>query len=303
MKPVVVRELLAKGSALLKEAGIETPALDASLLLADVLHLNRARLFAAMPETVNDEAQNLFSLALERRLDGDCVAYITGRKEFYGLDFMVTPDVLVPRSETEILVEAAIEIIDESSAPYPILDLCTGSGAIAVSLKHERPDIEVWASDISEAALQVAVSNAGRILSGKVSLRAKPDAAEPIHFFQGDLFIPGICTPRPIPHFSLIVSNPPYVPAALIPALAREVRKEPALALDGGADGLVLIRRIIAGSVQHLLPGGTLLLEADGGQMEAIRALLADTGFTDITIRCDLAGIERVIGARLPKVA
>jgi release factor glutamine methyltransferase len=173
--------------------------------------------------------------------------------------------------------------------PALVLDLCTGSGAVAVSLKHERPDLAVYASDLSPEALALARINAERLLP---ALPGTP----PLCFIESDLF----SSFAEAPAFGLIVSNPPYVASALLPLLAPEVLREPRLALDGGEDGLTLIRRIIAEAPDHLLPGGALLLEADPGQMGRIAALLAERGFGEIQTRRDLAGRERVIAGRIP---
>ncbi|GHT93429.1 release factor glutamine methyltransferase [Spirochaetia bacterium] len=296
---MTIREALAQGSGLLKSAQVDTPALDAGLLLAEVLNTSRVGLIAAGPEPLSEEDYRRFRAFLERRLSGECVAYILGRKEFRGLEFTVTPAVLVPRPDTEILVEAALEKLAESNSQLgpqtqlKVLDLCTGSGVVAISLKHELPELEVWASDISEAALEVARANAARLLGAE--LNSGTESA--IRFIKSDLFN-RIGADRTGGPFHLIVSNPPYVCTKEIETLSPEVRREPLLALDGGGDGLDLIRRIIAEAPEHLFPGGRLLLEADPRQMKAIAALLEIEGYKDILILRDLSGQERVIGAR-----
>jgi release factor glutamine methyltransferase len=282
--PVTVGEALRQGASRLCSAGIDTPSLDASLLLGEILGLDRAGLVLAGVEPLSFENRELFEESLKRRLSGECVAWIRGRREFRGLEFAVSPAVLVPRPDTEILVEAALEFIDERTSPeqLSLLDLCTGSGAVAVSLKHERPGLRVSASDLSPEALDVARCNASRLL-GK---------AGSVDFIHSSLFdrISGV--------FDLIVSNPPYVPSVLLETLAPEVRREPRIALDGGADGLDLIRPIIAGAPEHLRQGGILLLEADPGQMPAITALFVQGGYGDIGCFLDLSGQNRVIGGR-----
>ncbi|GHV64756.1 release factor glutamine methyltransferase [Spirochaetia bacterium] len=293
---MTIREALAQGAGLLNSAQVDTPALDAGLLLAEILHTGRAGLIAAGPDPLSEEDYRRFQALLERRLSGECVAYILRRREFRGLEFTVTPAVLVPRPDTETLVEAALEKITDS--PRRILDLCTGSGAVAISLKHELPELEVWASDISEAALEIARANAARLLGGRPGTGFTVSAA-PIHFFQGDLFAPLKNSPFFPTHYSLIVSNPPYVCTGEIQALSAEVRREPLLALDGGADGLDLIRRIIDEAPAHLIPGGRLLLEADPRQMKAITTLLETRGYKDILALRDISGQERVIGASI----
>jgi len=294
---MTIREALAEGGAALGAAGIESPGLDASLLLARVLGAGRSALIAASCDPLREEALAAFRGLITRRLGGECVAYILGKKEFRGFEFLVNPSVLVPRPDTETLVEAALEIQgtgnsgDGAAADGGrrlVLDLCTGSGAIAISLKREMPELEVWAADISAEALQIAEANAQRLLP--------PDS---IRFLRGNLFealtasVPRVSVS---PLFSLIVSNPPYVPTEEIKTLSREVQKEPRLALDGGADGLDIIRKIIAAAPDYLCPGGWLLLEADPGQMKSIAGLLEENGFAGIQTYRDLAGRERVIG-------
>jgi release factor glutamine methyltransferase len=282
---MTIREVLTKAAARLSAAGIDTPSLDASLLLAETLGTNRTRLILAYNEPLSGEGYRRFGQLLDRRLSGEPAAYILGRKEFRGLEFTVTPDVLIPRPDTETLVEAALKMVSDTIS---VLDLCTGSGAVAVSLKHERPGLTVYASDISPKALEVARQNSRRLLGEH----------EPVTFIESSLFSAfrtqaQDAAPR---RFDLIVSNPPYVPSAVIPTLSREVRREPQLALDGGNDGLDLIRRIINEAQEFLVPRGTLLLEADPGQMETIENILASQGYRGIQIFKDLAQRPRVIG-------
>ncbi|MDR1863742.1 MAG: peptide chain release factor N(5)-glutamine methyltransferase [Treponema sp.] len=284
---MTIRETLLEGKALLSSSGVETPSLDAGLLLAEVLHTDRAGLIVRGPETLVEEDRNAFLGLIRRRGAGECAAYILGRKEFMGLDFTVTPDVLVPRGDTETLVEAALRKAGNSEN-LRVLDLCTGSGAVAVSLKHARPGWEIWGSDLSEKALRVAKLNAGKILG----------SSEAVRFIASDLFDAFDCSPA-APRFSLIVTNPPYVKRRGIAALAREIRMEPRIALDGGEDGLELIRRIIPQAARRLSKGGGLLIEADPRQMKAIALILKEHTFEQTEIYTDLAGRERVISALL----
>jgi release factor glutamine methyltransferase len=284
-----------EGSALLRRADenvsacVTSPSLDASLLLAHALATTRERLIAAGNEPIPDGGYGAFLRLIERRLSGECVAYILGKKEFRGLDFMVSPAVLVPRPDTEILVEAALAGIDGIPPPVRALDLCTGSGAAAIALKHERPPADITASDISEAALEIAKINAARLL-GNTGADAH---ALHITFIKSDLF-------ENIPErFNLITANPPYIPSDEIDRLAPEVRMEPRTALDGGRDGLALIRRIIAEAPRRLFPDGSLLLEIDPRQAPAVRNLLEKAGFNDIQSYRDLAGLERVMGGSM----
>jgi release factor glutamine methyltransferase len=284
---MTIREALAEGTASLAASGIETFGLDSSLLLAEVLNTSRSSLTAAGYDTVSQDALAAFRQLIKRRQSGECVAYILGRKEFYGLEFLVNPSVLVPRPDTETLVETALNQVTESKAaesgrPFRVLDLCTGSGAIAIALKHTMPELEVWATDISAEALETAKANAARLL---------PPYS--IRFLHGDLYDALFLIPNS--SFLIIVSNPPYIPSAEIPSLAPEVRMEPALALDGGGDGLNVIRRIISRAPEFLCAGGSLLLEADPRQMTIISSLYEKAGFTDIQTHKDLSGRERVI--------
>jgi len=282
---MTIREALAQGSAALAVADIKNSGLDASLLLAEVLNVSRSSLMAAASQPLTETSCAAFDQFIKRRLAGECTAYILGRKEFYGLDFQVNPAVLVPRPDTETLVEAALEQLTMNGQPPCVLDLCTGCGAVAIALQHAMPELEVWATDISVEALKVAQANATRLLPDKT-----------IHFCRGDLF-DAYEQQSPVP---LIVSNPPYIPTAEIAGLSPEVRREPILALDGGSDGLDIIRKIISRAPEFLCSGGSLLLEADPRQMRRITTLLVQAGFTGIQTRSDLSGKERVIGGRKP---
>jgi release factor glutamine methyltransferase len=285
---MTVREILAQESVGLKKANIQSSSLDASLLLCFVLNIDRSTLLAKDTETLSDEVLATYQALIDRRKKGECVAYITGKKEFYGLEFFVNKSVLVPRPDTEILVEAAKDILKKGTGEkIRVLDLCTGSGAIAVALKHEMPEVEIHAADISSDALEVAKKNTEHLLGENKIL-----------FFQGDLYdaLPArallpIC-------YSLIISNPPYIPTEEIQTLSLEVQNEPRLALDGGKTGLEIIERIIEKAPEYLVSGGTLLMEADPRQMKTITSLLEKRGFGDIQLNKDLAGQERVIGGR-----
>lgn len=317
---MIVGEALAEGAALLRKAGVDSPSLDSSLLLAASLGIDRSRLLARRSDPLAPQVEERYRNYLYRRATGDCTAYVLGSKEFRGLDFVVTPDVLVPRPDTETLVEAAAAWIDAqprdftgkgSSAPLRLLDVCTGSGCVAVSLKSERPDVDVSASDLSPAALAVARVNAERLLNSRhrdteyterapsssvpsFSSSVSSVADSSIRFYESDLLasVPG--------RFDLIVSNPPYVPSGVIPGLAVEVRREPRLALDGGADGLDLIRRLVRESRERLDGGGRLLVESGADQTARIAELMAKAGFIGIETIRDLAGLERVTGGSVP---
>ena len=296
---MTIRELQAKGTALLKapcaSACIDTPALDAALLLAETLQVCREDLITRANNEAAEREREKYQTLLERRRSGECIAYILGRKEFHGLEFAVKAKVMVPRPDTETLLEAALEYIGKIypskvcriSSPendiISVLDLCTGSGVLAISLKKECPFLSVTASDISTEALETAAFNAGRLLAGESA----------VYFIQSDIFenLQG--------RFRIILTNPPYIPSGEIPTLAPEVQLEPKIALDGGEDGLALTRRIITQAPLHLLPEGALLLEADSRQMPQIKELLANNGFAYVRLHRDLADRERVISAKL----
>jgi release factor glutamine methyltransferase len=253
---------------------------DAQVLLGHILDVSRAWLMAHDGDTVDDFAAEAFHKLVLLRHDGEPVAYLLGRREFHGLDFRVTPDVLIPRPETETLVDAALEKLDATPG-RKVLDLGTGSGCVAVSIAHERPFAQVTAVDFSVAALGVARSNATAL-------------GQKIEFLQGRWFAP--VTQR---RFDLIVSNPPYVVAG-DPHLDRgDLRFEPPAALISGPDGLNDIRVIVGDAAQHLLPGGWLLFEHGYDQAESCRDLLAKAGFGELKSWTDLANIARVAGGRL----
>ena len=300
IRPNRIEDLLAEGKRLLSINHIVSNALDAALLLCEISGLSREELITRNTSELSESQCRRYFELLERRCAGESTAYILGRKEFWGLEFSVTPAVLVPRPDTEILVETALSILRGSAASLPIpqsgnaallptlhsplsvLDLCTGSGAVAIALKHECPCLEVSAADICEDALAVARSNAKK-LGCKIT------------FTQSDLFD----ALKQEPTFFLITANAPYIPSGQIDQLPAEVRREPRIALDGGRDGLDLIRRIIAQASQYLKPGGYLVLEADPSQMETIVSLLKSNGFSRAVLYKDLAGLNRVITGRL----
>ncbi len=255
---------------------------DAESLLLHSTGLSRSGLLAHDTDELPPAQAAAFDALLARRLRGEPIQQMTGTAEFYGLPFRVTPDVLIPRPETEHLVERAISLATPFAAPR-ILDIGTGSGVIAVALAHTLPHAAVSAVDLSPAALAVARDNAAR---NEVRVR----------FLEGDLLAPVVAE-----QFDLIASNPPYVPETDRPTLAVEVRDfEPALALFAGPDGLTVYRRLIPQAFAALVPGGWLLLEIGFGQRDAIDALLAAAGFASIAFTPDLQGIPRVAEARRP---
>ena len=253
---------------------------DAQVLLGHVLGVSRAWLVAHDGDEVDGARADSFRKLVLLRHDGDPVAYLLGKREFHGLDFRVTPDVLIPRPETETLVDAGLEKLDAMPG-RKVLDLGTGSGCVAVSIAHERPAAQVTAIDLSADALDVARSNATAL-------------GQKVEFLQGRWFAP-LAQRR----FDLIVSNPPYVAAGDPHLHHGDLRFEPTAALISGPDGLNDLRVIVGGAAEHLLPGGWLLFEHGYDQAETSRDLLAKAGFGDLKSWPDLAGIPRVAGGRL----
>jgi release factor glutamine methyltransferase len=257
---------------------------DAETLMLHMLGRNRAWLIAHGSEELPDALCANYAAMVARRRRGEPVQYITGEQEFYGLPFGVTPDVLIPRPETEHLVEKALEAAAEWEKPR-ILDVGTGSGAIAIVLACQLPQAEVTALDVSAAALDVARSNERR--NGIEGL---------IQFLESDLLdgVAGVS-------FEIIVSNPPYVPSVDYRSLSVEVREyEPGLALFAGEDGLDVYRRLIPVAFAALVPGGSLLMEIGHTQSKPVSDLLMDAGYDDVNFIPDLQGIPRVACGRRP---
>ena len=255
--------------------------LEARVLLQAALNKDRAWLLAHGNNALDAEAHNRFETLLTRRLRGEPIAYIVGTREFYGLQFRVTPATLIPRPDTETLVEAALARMAADSA-CSVLDLGTGSGAIAIAIAAARPQAKVTAVDRSSDALQVAQDNAKCLNIVNVAL------------LQSDWF-----SALDNRRFDLIVSNPPYIAADDLHLQQGDLRFEPLTALAAGADGLDCIRVIVAEAKTHLYPRGWLLLEHGYDQAAQVRALLGDAGYDEVTSLCDLAAIERITLGRL----
>ncbi|WP_246796593.1 peptide chain release factor N(5)-glutamine methyltransferase [Burkholderia perseverans] len=263
-------------------------AVDARILLAHALGWSRTQLITRADAPLEAAAAERY-LALEaRRVAGEPVAQLVGSREFFGLAFEVTPEVLIPRPETELLVEAALDALDGIAAPA-VLDLGTGSGAVAIAIADGRPDARVTALDRSAAALAVARRNAARLLDG-----GRPGGA--VALLESDWY----AALDPAARFHAIVSNPPYI-ARHDPHLDEgDLRFEPRGALTDEADGLAAIRVIVAGAGAFLLPRGELWIEHGYDQAEAVRELLSQAGFDEVASLADLASIERTTGGRLP---
>lgn len=263
------------GKEQLQKAGITDAELDARLLLEFICHTDRNALYAHGDQEIEDEKMQDFLQLIEKRTVHIPLQHLTGEQNFMGLDFLVNEHVLIPRQDTEILVE---EIMRDLHDGIRILDMCTGSGCILLSLLHYSNDCSGVGVDVSEDALVVARQNADRL------------AEKQAVFIQSDLFekVEG--------SFDLIVSNPPYIRSQEIAGLMPEVREhEPHLALDGKDDGLHFYREIIKGAMPHLKRGGQLFFEIGYDQGEAVQALLAANGYTEIAVVKDYAGLDRVV--------
>lgn len=277
--------LLARATAQLARAGITTPQLESALLLAHALGSDRTHLYARLRHPVGPQHVSAFWHCVQRRLRREPVQYITGVQEFWSMTLQVDRRVLIPRPETEVVVEVAVRLLQPQTSRPRILDVGTGSGCIAIALARELPQAEVWATDISPDALVVARANAQR-----------QGVLRQITFLQGDL-----CTPLPCGvAFDLLVANLPYIPHDDLVALQPEVRDwEPRGALDGGRDGLECYRRLIHQGWQALRPGGWLVMEIGYGQRQAMLELLQQQPhLTAAACVADYAGLDRVIVAR-----
>lgn len=285
LKPESIAVALAAAARRLAQSGIDEPRRDAQILLSAIINQDRTYLITRSDESLTDDATRRFRDAITRRAAGEPVQYITGRQEFFGLDFAVTPAVLIPRPETEIIVEAALEL-SEAAEPFLFCDVGTGSGCITTALLYHRPLARGVALDISHAALAVARSNARRY-----------DVAGRIDFIASDVFDTLRIGAR---RFAIIASNPPYIDADEIPTLQREVRDhEPRSALTPGADGLAIVRRLLADAPAHLARGGHLIFEIGYGQASAVRALVDLDVWQIVDVRDDLQRIPRVFVLRL----
>jgi release factor glutamine methyltransferase len=271
--------------------GIESPRLDAELLVAHALGITRTQVIIEMMRPLADAELAMLRDLVKRRRAHEPIAYLRGEREFYGRNFRVDKRVLVPRPETELLVDVALARTRSLSMSMRALDLCTGSGCVAITLARQRPTAKVHATDVSGDALAVARENAHRLGASNVA------------FAPGDLFdaVRALAANPRVrrwggPPFDLITANPPYIASGEIPTLQIDVRAfEPHLALDGGEDGLALVRRIVSDAPELLAPGGVLAMEIGAGQAPAVAALLEARGFTGVEVQRDLARIERVV--------
>jgi release factor glutamine methyltransferase len=273
---MTIQTALLQGTKLFEEDSIAAPRLTAEVLLAHALNRERQYLYAHPEDELTEVAWIHYGRYLHQRLQGKPTQYITGRQEFYGREFRVTPDVLIPRPETEHLVEATLARLRPGDK---VLDAGTGSGAIAITIALET-SANVYATDISTAALRIASENARKL-------------GAPVTFIAADLIS---CFADAT--FDLVASNPPYIPKTDHPALQREVRDhEPGVALFGGPSGLEIYERLIPEARRVLRPGGWLLLELGYNSLDPVREMLGPA-WSEITVQADLAGLPRVLAAR-----
>lgn len=275
---------MREGIERLKAADAGSPRMNAETLMKFTLGCDRAYLYAHPERELTGEELERYQVAIEERAGGKPSQYITGHQEFWGLDFLVTPAVLIPRPETEHVVEMVLELVREEDTRAPrIVDVGTGSGCIAIALAHELPDSRVEASDISEAALEIARANAARLNLGRV------------RFYRGDV----LATAEG--EFDFVVSNPPYVPRAEPEKVQKQVfEHEPHTAVFGGESGLEIYERLAPQAQQRLRAGGWLVVEIGFSQLAQVQELLS--GWSEVRVKEDLQGIPRVVGARKWKV-
>lgn len=279
---VTILELIQKTTAYFEKSGVPNPRLDVELLLAHALKLRRMDLYLQFERELTEGELTILRPMVKRRAAREPLQHIVGTVDFHGVELIVSPAALVPRHETEQLVEAAVSLLGKESRAS-VLDVGTGTGAILLAIVHAIPGARGVGVDVSGGALELAKANAE-----KTGLAAR------IEFRQGDLFE----AMKPGEAFDLLVSNPPYIPTGEIPKLQPEVQQDPREALDGGADGLDVIRRLISQGATHLAPGGWLLIEIGHDQAPRVKPLLEENGWIEIRFVNDLQGIARIAQAR-----
>jgi release factor glutamine methyltransferase len=278
-----VRKVMGWTTSHFEKQNVDAPRLTAEMLLAHLLHTDRVKLYSDIDRPLEKSELAAYRALIQRRIAGEPTQYLVGHKQFYNRRFAVDPRVLIPRPETELLVEAVLRELPKDAR---VIDLCTGSACIAATIALERPDATVFATDISEGACAVARENCQRLKAN-------------VQIVQSDLFatLDRPASASTSTRFDLIVSNPPYVKASAISSLQREVQREPRAALDGGADGLELIRRI---ATEALGRGGALALEIGDEQGDDVREILLRAGYLDVKIEKDLARLDRLAFGRAP---
>jgi len=279
-----IRKVLTWTTQRFEKQDIDAPRLTAEQLLAHTLKLDRVKLFMELDRPLQKDELGEFRGLIQRRMQYEPTQYLTGFKDFYNRRFSVDARVLIPRPETELLVDAVLQLLPKD-VPTRVLDLCTGSGCIGVTVAAERPQASVWVTDLSPGACELASANA-----------EKHEVAGRVSVLKGDLFaaIPAGAK------FDVVVSNPPYVKRGDLPGLQKEVTKEPREALDGGPDGLDFYRRIAAGAHAALKRGGWLALEIGDEQGDAVKAELTRAGYLAVRVEKDLARLDRLAFAQEP---
>ncbi len=283
--PWTIARVLLWAAADFQKRGVPSPRLEADLLLAEVLKLDRVRLIIESSRPLSEEELTRYKSLIVRRRADEPTAYILGRREFFGAEFSITKDVLIPRSDTEVLVEVALERTAHRTLSGRALDLCTGSGCVGLSFARARRTWQITLTDKSPQALAVARKNtlALGVVWG-------------VRLIESDLFS-GL---SPKERFELITANPPYIPSREVDHLDPMVRDhEPRMALDGGEDGLAFYEPLLRGALRHLVPGGVLAVELGAGQAHKVARLFEQAGFTDIVRTKDLGGHERVVSGRV----
>ncbi|MBQ7586794.1 MAG: peptide chain release factor N(5)-glutamine methyltransferase [Lachnospiraceae bacterium] len=284
---MTVNELRREGKNKLAESGIRDADTDSVLILEHVLKTDRNHILLNGNSTVDSGSTDAYRSLIEKRMKHIPLQHITGRQGFMGFDFIVDENVLIPRQDTECLVEEALRELNDG---MKVLDLCTGSGCVIISIAGYKNDIDAVGTDISGEALEIAERNAGL-------------NKQKVRFCRGDLYEGLHNIGEYETKFDAIVSNPPYIRSDVIPTLMEEVREhEPLKALDGGSDGLDFYRRIIEEARHHLTPGGCILFEIGYDQAEAVTELFESRGYRDIETVKDYSGNDRVVKARLPIV-
>ena len=284
-----ITKIIQWGTSYFKTHAIDSPRLTAEILLAHALQCERLDLYLNYDQPLLAAELSAFKILIKRRINYEPVAYILGTKEFWSLDIEVTRDVLIPRPETECLVEAALEVLSQDFSPSSkrVLDLGTGSGAIVLALSHQHPGHVYFASDLSVKAAELARKNAKR---HKLSKH--------VHLVVGDWFAPM----NPVTSgFDMIVSNPPYIPSHRISELQAEIyRYEPVAALDGDTDGLACYKKIIGSAHLYLKSGGVMLLEIGHDQKDDVQRIVFECGqYEDIRFKKDYSGYDRVVSMRM----
>jgi release factor glutamine methyltransferase len=280
---VTVRSALTWAQRKLSGAAIKSPRLDAEVILSQVMECNRLHLLVEPNKKLTSYQRDLYENMISMRLKNVPVAYITGKKEFYGIELAVGPGVLIPRPETEFLVEKTLEAISPLSKPR-VADMCCGSGAVAVAVAVNNSKAQIFASDLSEAAEKYTRININ-----------KHQVAGQVFFMCGDLWQP--FEERGIKNLDILVSNPPYIPRRDLNSLPEDVRKEPKIALDGGPDGFGFYDKILQRASEFLKPGGHIIFEIGWNQAKTLKNMLLTAGFCSIEVMKDYAGFDRVVSA------